>query len=263
MKKDTKSFSFRPSAEAPQSDVGNQKWRLGSKLGVYGEAAGKAKQQAASSLVTVYLLTGPMLLGIPAREEQREKHVTAAWRLCWLTSGLLFYWKLVESGHMAALWHPQMLLVGCMFSFTVRCCLGSERCKKHLRTSWEQKQCCGRDRWQRRALPNFRKLLWDAFELTCDACRQSHKEAIKGHRRWGTCLILLLSARPSIIQFPLPDSRRGDNKICLIPMVTRSPTPGHYWAVDLRRWRHSQDSCEHLSSIWAEMSSLVLGFFWV
>lgn len=141
MKKDTMSFSFRPSAEAPQSDVGNQKWRLGSKLGVYGEAAGKAKQQAASSLVTVYLLTGPMLLGIPAREEQREKHVTAAWRLCWLTSGLLFYWKLVESGHMAAPWHPQMLLVGCMFSFTVRCCLGSERCKKHLRTSWEQKQC--------------------------------------------------------------------------------------------------------------------------
>lgn len=90
---------------------------------------------------------------------------------------------------------------------------------------------------------------------------QSHKEAIKGHHRWGTCLIPLLSAHPSIIQFPLPQSRRGDNKVCLIPMVTRSPTPGHCWAVDLRRWRHLQDSCEHPSSIWAEMSTLVLVFW--
>lgn len=29
--------------------------------------------KAASSAVTVYLLTGPMLLGIPAREKQRER----------------------------------------------------------------------------------------------------------------------------------------------------------------------------------------------
>lgn len=78
MKKDTMSSSFCPSAEAPQSNVVNQKGRLGSKLGVYAEAAGKAKQQTPSSFMTVYLLTGPMLLGIPAREKQREKHFTAA-----------------------------------------------------------------------------------------------------------------------------------------------------------------------------------------
>lgn len=206
-------------------------WQQAGSLCWSSGAAGKAKQQAASSFVTVYLLTGPMLLGIPAREKQREKHFTAPTS----THTLLGFWSLPDA------------------------CLGA-------RNTWEcphiTKTTFSASAMTETCSSKLSKVAMRCF-LTDVRCTQaqSHKEAIKGHRRWGTYLILLLSARPSIIQFPLPDSRRGDNKVCLIPMVTRSPRPGHCWAVDLRRWRHPQDSCKQVLIV-AEMSSLVcfLGF---
>lgn len=153
-------------------------------------------------------------------------------------------------------WHPHTLLG---FWSLPDACLGA-------RNTWEcphiTKTTFSASAMTETSSSKLSKVAMRCF-LTDVRCTQaqSHKEAIKGHRRWGTYLILLLSARPSIIQFPLPDSRRGDNKVCLIPMVTRSPRPGHCWAVDLRRWRHPQDSCKQVLIV-AEMSSLVcfLGF---
>lgn len=57
---------------------------MATKLGVDAKAAAQQAKQSNKQQVsfgTVYLLTGPMLLGIPARQKQREKHFTAPWRL--------------------------------------------------------------------------------------------------------------------------------------------------------------------------------------
>lgn len=159
-------------------------------------AAQQAKQsnKRQVSVATVYLLTGPMLLGTPAREKQRERRFNGGVRVRPQVAGVASACEDVWTGHVAcAVLRRRSEVSLCFPSFI--------SVMGHPLTRQERSLLPRKRPHTTNAFPKSPR---DAFQLVCDA----DKEAVEGHRRRGGHVSPCSHLRvPTSFPFLLPDSR--------------------------------------------------------